>query len=107
MLASTVQFSTYDQTPTRLHRQTRTSPQGQRRYDRRSALTREETVTTPPGGGPALSGPNSVPTTTTPRRLRSTPTEVSSTGSRPQPAAELVSVPPSSTTPHAPPTTPE
>src|SRR3954447_18124970 len=50
MLASTVQFSTYDQTPTRLHRQTRTSPQGQRRYDRRSALTREETVTTPPRG---------------------------------------------------------
>jgi len=39
MLASTVQFSTYDQSPTRLHRQTRTSPQEQRRYDRRSALT--------------------------------------------------------------------
>jgi hypothetical protein len=44
MLASTVQFSTYDQTPTRLHRQTRTSPREQRRYDRRSALTTDETV---------------------------------------------------------------
>jgi hypothetical protein len=42
MLASTVQFSTYDQTPTRLHRLTRTSPQGQRRYDRRSAPTQEQ-----------------------------------------------------------------
>ena len=40
MLASTVQFSTNDQTPIGLSRQTRTSPQGQRRYDRRSALQR-------------------------------------------------------------------
>src|SRR3954469_19180357 len=40
-------------------------------------------------GLPALSGPNSVPTTTAPRRLRSPPPEVSSTGSWPQPAAEL------------------
>jgi len=66
MLASTVQFSTYDQTPTRLHRQTRTSPQGQRRYDRRSALSEKKRL-------PALSGPNSVPTNRTPTsRLRST-----------------------------------
>jgi len=66
MLASTVQFSTYDQSPTRLHRQTRTSPQEQRRYDRRSALSEKKRL-------PALSGPNSVPTNRTPTsRLRST-----------------------------------
>src|SRR3954465_11190446 len=33
MLASTVQFSTYNQTPPPLRRQTRPSPRGQRRYE--------------------------------------------------------------------------
>src|SRR5687768_2653194 len=53
-------------------------------------------------GRPAPSGPNSVPTTGTPRTgLRSThtPEGMRSTGSPPREPAELVSVPPSSTTP--------
>ena len=101
MLASTVQFSTYDQTPTRLHRLTRTSPQGQRRYDRRSAPTQEQR-------------PHPVPRAV--RSLRTQQraydpvlrairvphaTEVTPYWDRPRPAAELVSVPPSSTTPDA------
>src|SRR4051812_5587574 len=75
MLASTVQFSTYDQTPTRLHRQTRTSPRGQRRYDRRSAPTRDQRSARAPPDEPAPSGPNSVPTNRFPTTgLRSTHT---------------------------------
>jgi hypothetical protein len=97
MLASTVQFSTYDQTPTRLHRQTRTSPRGQRRYDRRSAPTRDHGTRFP--GSPAPSGPNSVPTTGThhPNSAPHTPREACRTGSPRHGPAELVSVPPSST----------
>jgi hypothetical protein len=38
MLASTVQFSTYNQTPATHHRQTHTHPQAVQRYDNRPAL---------------------------------------------------------------------
>ena len=44
MLASTVQFSTYDQTPTRLPRRTRALPREARRYEERSAPTEEAHV---------------------------------------------------------------
>jgi hypothetical protein len=99
MLASTVQFSTYDQTPaTRPHQ-----PPGSHRSHsgmrcRPALQRRRQTPGTNPE--PALSGPNSVPTTPSRERLRSTHTRrhaVLGAGSRP--AAELVSVPPSSTTP--------
>src|SRR4051794_38871643 len=69
MLASTVQFSTYDQTPAPLHRQTQPPHEAARRYDRQPALTREQrppAEETPPAGS-ALSGPNSVPTNRTTR----------------------------------------
>ena len=58
MLASTVQFSTYDQTPTQLHRQTRDLPQEERRYDRRTGPEQKQR-------SPAPSGPNSAPTNRT------------------------------------------
>jgi hypothetical protein len=65
MLASTVQFSTYDQTPPTRPRQTPDSPQGTRRYEKQNGPVREETS---PGDNPepAPSGPNSVPTNQTP-----------------------------------------
>jgi hypothetical protein len=67
MLASTVQFSTYDQTPPTRPRRTqqhsrRSTPQGSWWYEEQGGPARQR----PPGTfvpGPALSGPNSVPTT--------------------------------------------
>ena len=80
------------------------------RYEMQTGPDTRATSTTTqnhsPVDGSALSGPNSVPTTTQhsrdsgPRPPRSEDL-VCSTGSRQQPAAELVSVPPSSTTPEA------
>jgi hypothetical protein len=61
MLASTVQFSTYDQTPPTRPRQTRHTHRRHGGTRNREALTREET-TTRINRTPALSGPNSVPT---------------------------------------------
>src|SRR3954452_17491449 len=69
MLASTVQFSTYNQTPATRPHQTRPTPQGDGGMRCRPALTQEPR--TPPQGWPALSGPNSVPTT--PHRVDSGP----------------------------------
>ena len=67
MLASTVQFSTYDQTPITLHRQT-CPPHGEtQRYDRRPALSEKKRPSPDNPGVSALSGPNSVPTNRTPR----------------------------------------
>jgi len=55
MLASTVQFSTYDQSLPNHPR--RPTPSAERwRYENREALTEKKRL-------PALSGPNSVPTT--------------------------------------------
>jgi hypothetical protein len=101
MLASTVQFSTYDQTPaTRPHR-TRALPQKTQRYEMQTGPAE---INAPPGhpGRPAPSGPNSVPTNhppgSTPLHTPCVRRRAGRTGSRPRPAAELVSVPPSSTT---------
>jgi len=44
MLASTVQFSTYNQTPPARPRQTRDLPQETRRYEKQDGPDREETV---------------------------------------------------------------
>ena len=63
MLASTVQFSTYDQTPPPRPRQTPDSPQGTRRYEKQNGPDMSSR-------SPAPSGPNSVPTT---RPHRQTP----------------------------------
>src|SRR6476620_2286662 len=103
MLASTVQFSTYDQPPTTLHRQTHT-PTGMRRYARRPALTegRPAHDIAAPGSpdGPLPQDPTA--------RLRTEPhgqtplhahPQACSTRSPRRGPAELVSVPPSSTTP--------
>ena len=103
MLASTVQFSTYDQTPPTRPRQTHALPQEAQRYEKQEGPDTRSNG--PPGspGGSAPSGPNSVPTTRT-RRPGSgprTPRRACSTGSPRRGPAELVSVPPSSTTPGA------
>ena len=75
MLASTVQFSTYDQTPPTRPRQTHAPPQGTRRYENRTGPDREATTHPVHPGEPALSGPNSVPTNRVPHAdPRSTPT---------------------------------
>jgi hypothetical protein len=62
MLASTVQFSTYDQTPPTRPRQTRHSHRRPGGTRNRKALP-EKKRPSPTGERPALSGPNSVPTT--------------------------------------------
>ena len=56
MLASTVQFSTYNQTPTPLHRQTRDLPQEAQRYEEQTGPDREETTPAgvPPGRARSL-----------------------------------------------------
>ena len=74
MLASTVQFSTYDQTPATRPHQTQRPPRGARRDEMQTGP--DTRATSPPGSpdGSAPSGPNSVPTTPRPPRLRSTPT---------------------------------
>src|SRR3954471_17929551 len=63
MLASTVQFSTYDQTPATRPRQTQTHPTGQLVVRDADRPCREETIPHPvTRAWSALSGPNSVPT---------------------------------------------
>src|SRR3954452_18999107 len=102
MLASTVQFSTSNQPPATRPHQTRT-PHGEHDGMRcRPALT-EATTTRGQPPGPVPSGPNSVPTATHPRDPFPRATRGDAVlGAGQEPAAELVSVPPSSTTPHAP-----
>jgi hypothetical protein len=117
MLASTVQFSTTNRPPSgRTPRQTPPAHPRPQARDNRMSGTRTpdgpDTRTRPPPGhgrstrptpvGSAPSGPNSVPTTPHSPRPRSPPAPEGTgrTRSRQQPAAELVSVPPSSTTPH-------
>ena len=78
-------------------------PQGQRRYDRRSAPTQDRSHPTT-GGGPLSQDPTAclrTGTRTTDSAPR-TPRRACRTGSPHRGPAELVSVPPSSTTPGAP-----
>src|SRR3954462_12368058 len=106
MLASTVQFSTNNQTPAHTTPPDPHAPTGTTAVrETGRPWTRQQP--TQDLGWPVPSGPNSVPTTSPPcSGLRSTPTpqggeqywEPANRG-----PAELVSVPPSSTTPHAPP----
>ena len=98
MLASTVQFSTYDQTPPH------TPPPDPRTPTGDTAVREQEgpaqSNAHPRQGRPVPSGPNSVPTTSPPRTDRVPhPPEAGRTRQRPEPPAELVSVPPSSSTP--------
>ena len=96
MLASTVQFSTYDQSLPGRPRRPRGLPREARRYENRRAPT-EFTVARSLRTQQRAYEP--VPRT----GLRSThtPEGMRSTGSPPREPAELVSVPPSSTTPDA------
>ena len=64
MLASTVQFSTYDQTPVTRPHQTHDLPQETQRYEDADRPCRDPR--TPPQGRPVPSGPNSVPTNRSP-----------------------------------------
>jgi hypothetical protein len=103
MLASTVQFSTYDQSPTTSHRQTHT-PTGAQRYDRRSAPNRRSTLPqVPPGQGPLPQDPTAClrtdPTPEPPSTHPRSEDRARRTRSPQREPAELVSVPPSSTTP--------
>ena len=74
MLASTVQFSTYDQTPITRPRQTHprpagATPQGRWWYEMQTGPDTRATPPTPrdpPRAGSAPSGPNSVPTDRSP-----------------------------------------
>src|SRR5688572_10316906 len=105
MLASTVQFSTYDQTPITRPRQThhRSSeqPHGADGGTRcRPALTRGA-LTRFPGRVRSLRTQQRAYDPAPPPTPDHTPPRGRRTGSRQQPAAELVSVPPSSTTPDA------
>ena len=101
MLASTVQFSTNNQTPPTRPRRTHTPRRRDGGTRNRTALNRDNTHA-PTRGRPVPSGPNSVPTTGRPRTdsVPRTPRRGGRTGSPQQRPAELVSVPPSSTTPH-------
>src|SRR5690348_5258358 len=94
MLASTVQFSTYNQTPARLSRQTCPTPQGEQRYDRRSALKRRN-------GRPLSQDPTACLQPAHSRHPVPHPSEDGPYLGQQQLPAELVSVPPSSTTPGA------
>jgi hypothetical protein len=107
MLASTVQFSTYDQTPATRPRRTHHRPEEQPR--RADGGTRNRPAPTEATVARSLRTQQRAYDRHPRPRLRSTPTpeEMSRTGSPPREPAELVSVPPSSTTPHAPPTTPD
>src|ERR1700712_419591 len=97
MLASTVQFSSYDQSLHDPHRQPRTPLPTKRtgRYDEHEALRRRNTHPRSQER-PVPSGPNSVPTTGPTPPPRSPPTEAGRTSSDNMSPAELVSVPPSS-----------
>src|SRR3712207_2708275 len=54
MLASTVQFSTYDQTPTPLHRQTRSNPTGRAAVRQRAGPARQRPNPGKPGTARSL-----------------------------------------------------
>jgi hypothetical protein len=72
MLASTVQFSTYDQTPITRPHQPRHTLGCRQRYEMQTGPD-TRSLHTPYRGWSALSGPNSVPTTDqplTPRSMR-------------------------------------
>ena len=101
MLASTVQFSTYDRSLPSRPRRPRGLPREARRYENRRAPTEEPTSTRFPGRARSLRTQqrayNQPPISTTfPARPRT-----GRTSGDYQAPAELVSVPPSSTTPHA------
>lgn len=72
MLASTVQFSTYDQTPITRPHQPSELPQETKRYEMQTGPD-TRSLHTPYRGWSALSGPNSVPTTGQPLTPRSMP----------------------------------
>src|SRR4051794_26966116 len=98
MLASTVQFSTYGQSLHIPHRQTPAQPGGTTSMEH----SQKKQPRPPAGGRPVPSGPNSVPTTRPSAPPRSTPPHPKghtgcTSGDHRQPA-ELVSVPPSSST---------
>src|SRR3954452_14111051 len=106
MLASTVQFSTNNQPPPPTGpTQPDPRPPGDRRAgDVRpgTALTRQPHRHPRRGTGSAPSGPIRVPTNPTPAARPPHPAPEGTTAvlaNRPRPASELVSVPPSSTTP--------
>ena len=99
MLASTVQFSTSNQPPPTHPRPPRHPHGDTRRYENREALDQKQR-------SPAPSGPNSVPTNrTTPTTTFPTRPEGRAVLAAMTMPAELVSVPPSSTTPHTSPGT--
>ncbi len=62
MLASTVQFSTYDQTPATRPHQPRPRPQAAQRYEMQTGPAEKNQTPGDQPPEPALSGPNSVPT---------------------------------------------
>jgi hypothetical protein len=102
MLASTVQFSSYDESPRIPHRQPPTRPHHgapAERYDEHEALPRQPPT---PTRGPARSlrtqqrAYNQPPPTTT---FPTTPTGAAVLAAVTRSPAELVSVPPSSSTP--------
>src|SRR5437868_1674534 len=102
MLASTVQFSTYNQTPVTRPHPTHAPHREHSGMRYRPALNRDQRP--PPATHtrtwPAPSGPNSVPTTShpIPTAFPARPRTGRTSGDHQAPA-ELVSVPPSSTTP--------
>jgi hypothetical protein len=102
MLASTVQFSTYDQTPTPHHRQPRHPNRDTERYDSRSALTEGAAPGNTRATHSLRTQQRAYDPTHAPDPVPRTPRKMRSTESPPREPAELVSVPPSSTTPHTP-----
>jgi hypothetical protein len=74
MLASTVQFSTYDQTPTPLPRQTRKPPRGPRRYEEKigPARANDHHPEVPPRAGPLPQDPTACLPPPRPTRSAST-----------------------------------
>src|SRR5687767_1652645 len=102
MLASTVQFSTYDQTPATRPRRPRSAPRGDRWYEMQTGPEPRSQHPTglPPPDGPLPQDPTACLRPGPAPELRSThPLGGCRTGSPRREPAELVSVPPSSTTP--------
>ncbi len=100
MLASTVQFSKNGKSPHNPHRQPRTPQQDTGRYDEHETLHEANNPT--PTSGPARSlrtQQRAYHHHPTPIPFPATPERAAVLGTRHEPAAELVSVPPSSSTP--------